>query len=128
SVFPYDQAYQPFPLPRIVMTFFNDAETRAQTLGDVIPDTGADVCLLPDADCLAIDLFHSTCLIGVAGGAVGSTAPTVIYHGKAEIDGSRFPALIQPVPGSHERIVGRDVLNQLRVLFDGPSGQVVVNP
>jgi predicted aspartyl protease len=45
---------------------------------------------------------------------------TLIYHAKAEIDGKRYPALIQPVAGGPERIVGRDVLNQLRVHLDGP--------
>jgi hypothetical protein len=45
-----------------------------------------------------------------------------------EIDGRRFSALIQPIPVGQERIVGRDVLNQHRVLFDGPAGQVVVDP
>jgi hypothetical protein len=45
---------------------------------------------------------------------------TLIYHAKAEIDGKRYPALIQPVAGGKERIVGRDVSNHLRVLFEGP--------
>jgi hypothetical protein len=46
----------------------------------------------------------------------------------SEIDGNRYPALIQPVAGGQERIVGRDVLNQLRVLFDGPGARVVIDP
>jgi hypothetical protein len=36
--------------------------------------------------------------------------------------------LIQSVPGGQERIIGREVLNEMRVLFDGPSKQVVVDP
>jgi predicted aspartyl protease len=43
---------------------------------------------------------------------VGSSVTTLIYRAKAEIDGNRYAALIQPVPGGQERIVGRDVLNQ----------------
>jgi hypothetical protein len=31
AVFPYDQAYYPFPLPRIIATFLNDAGTKAHT-------------------------------------------------------------------------------------------------
>jgi hypothetical protein len=50
------------------------------------------------------------------------------YRGKVEMDGRRFAAIIQPVTGGNERIVGRDVLNQQRVLFDGPAGQVTVDP
>jgi hypothetical protein len=45
-----------------------------------------------------------------------------------EIDGTRYAALIQPISAGRERIVGRDVLNQQRVLFNGPAGQVVVEP
>jgi hypothetical protein len=28
----------------------------------------------------------------------------------------------------NERILGRDVLNRLEILFRGPSGELVVNP
>ena len=64
AVFAYDQAYQPFPLPRLTAIFCNDAETHAQQHSDVIPDTGSDVSLLPDADCKTIDLFSSPYLTG----------------------------------------------------------------
>jgi len=64
TVFPYDSAYQPFALPRVIATFWNHAQTRSQTHGDVIPDTGSDVSLLPDADCQAIDLFNSPYMLG----------------------------------------------------------------
>src|SRR2546422_3428761 len=70
AVFSYDQAYQPFPLPRVSATFWNHAETHAQQHADVIPDTGADMSLLPDTDCTAIDLFNSPYMTGMAGGVV----------------------------------------------------------
>lgn len=54
--------------------------------------------------------------------------PRVTATFKVEMDGRHCSALIQPVPAGHERIVGRDVLNQQRVLFDGPAGQVVIDP
>jgi uncharacterized protein DUF5678 len=59
AAFTYDQTYQPFPLPRMTATFLNHAETHAQQHADVIPDTGADLSVLPDTDCAAIDLFNS---------------------------------------------------------------------
>jgi predicted aspartyl protease len=126
--FAYNQGYQPFSLPQVTVTFWDHAETHAQTYGDAIPDTGADLSVLPQNDCTAIDLFNSPYFTGVSSGVVGSSVTTLIYRGKAEIDGNRYPALIQPVAGSLERIVGRDVLNQLRVLFDGPGARVVVDP
>jgi predicted aspartyl protease len=128
AVFAYDQAYQPFPLPRIAATFWDHAQTHSQQHSDVIPDTGADISVLPDSDCKAIDLFKSPYMTGMAGGVLGATVTTLIYHGKVEIDGQRYSALIQPIPAGTERILGRDVLNQQRVLFDGPAGQVVVDP
>jgi hypothetical protein len=128
AVFAYDQAYQPVPLPRVSATFWNHAETHSQQHADVIPDTGADLSVLPDADCAAIDLFNSPYLTGMSGGVVGGSITTLFYRGKVEMDGRRYGALIQPIPAGQERIVGRDVLNQQRVLFDGPAGQVIVDP
>jgi hypothetical protein len=112
AVFAYDQAYQPFPLPRVSATFWNHAETHAQQHADVIPDTGADVSLLPDTDCTAIDLFNSPYMTVIAGGVVGAAITTLLYRGKVELDGRRYAALIQPIPAGRERILGRDVLNQ----------------
>jgi predicted aspartyl protease len=128
ATFANDQSYQPFSLPQVRVTFWDDAETHSQTYGDTIPDTGADLSVLPHNDCSAIDLFNSPYFTAVSSGVVGSSVTTLIYRGKAEIDGNRYPALIQTVADGQERIVGRDVLNQLRVLFDGPSAQVVVDP
>src|SRR5438105_1853765 len=127
-VFAYDQAYQPFPLPRLTATFWNHAQARAHQHSDVIPDTGADVSILPEADCMAIDLFSSPYMTGLSGGVVGASVTTLFYRGKVEIGGRRYSALIQPIPAGLERIVGRDVLNQQRVLFDGPAGEVEVEP
>jgi predicted aspartyl protease len=126
--FAYDQAYQPFPLPRLTATFWNHNESHSQQHSDVIPDTGADVSVLPDADRKTIDLFNSPYLTGVSSGVVGASVTALFYRAKVEINGHRYSALIQPVPAGRERIVGRDVLNQERVLFDGPAGQVVVDP
>lgn len=126
--FAYNQSYQPFSLPQVTVTFWDHAETRSQTYGDAIPDTGADLSVLPQSDCSAIDLFSSPYFTAVSSGVVGSSVATLIYRVKAEIDGNRYPALIQPVASGNERIVGRDVLNQLRVLFDGPAGRVVLDP
>jgi hypothetical protein len=128
AVFGYDAAYQPFPLPRVMATFSNHAHTHSQQHYDVIPDTSADIPVSPDGDCKTIDLFNSPCMTGMSGGVVGGSVASLLYRGNAEIDGSRYSALIQPIPGGQERIIGRDVLNQQRVLFDGPAGQVIVDP
>jgi hypothetical protein len=128
STFAYDAAYQPFSIPRLTATFWNHALSRSQTFSDVVPDTGSDATVLPRADCIAIDLFNSPYLTGMSGGVVGPGTTTLFYHAKVELDGMQVSALVQPLTGGAERILGRDVLNQHRVLFDGPALQVIVNP
>ena len=128
QVYAYDATYQPFPLPRIPVRFSNHAETETASFADVIPDTGADHSLLPDADYEAFSLFGSPYFTAVSGGILGGSAATLIYRARAEIAGTRVAALVQPVADGKERIVGRDVLNQLRILFDGPAAEVVVDP
>jgi hypothetical protein len=126
--FAYDLGYRPFPLPRAEVTFLNHAEAASQAFADVIPDTGADTCVLPDSDCRAFDLFSSPGFTGLAAGFVGAATTALFYRGKAEVNGLRVPALIQAVVGGDERLLGRDVLNQHRVVFDGPLRRVVSEP
>jgi len=44
-----------------------------------------------------------------------------VNGGRVEIDGNIYSAIIEPVL-EVERLIGRDVLNQCKVTFDGPSG------
>jgi hypothetical protein len=47
-------------------------------------------------------------------------------EGFAEINGLKCPALIQPLPrGENDRLLGRDVLNQLTTIFRGREKKVV---
>lgn len=126
--FPYDREYQPFALPKITVTFSNGAGTRSQTYHDVIPDTGADVSMLPEADCTSFDLFDSPYFTGLSAGVVGPRLTTLIYRGMAQVAGITHPAFIQAAREGEERILGRDVLNQRRVLFDGPASLTIVDP
>jgi hypothetical protein len=75
-----------------------------------------------------IDLFNGPYLTGIAAGVVGSAVTSLFYQAKVEIAAQRYPALVQSVTAGHERILGRDVLNQQRVLFDGPANQVIIDP
>ena len=126
--FAFDATYQPFSLPRCTATFWNHAETQSQAYADVIPDTGSDLTVLPAADCPAFDLFSSPCFSTVAGGVVGGSMATLVYLGRVEINGVRHLAFIQPLTGGQERLIGRDVLNQHRVLFDGPQQRLTFDP
>jgi len=80
---------------------------------------------LPEDDCLAIDLFSSPYLMSLARGVLGPSVSTLVYRGNVEINGTFYRSLIQPIPGGRERILGRDVLNQVKVTFDGPRRKVI---
>ncbi|MBI3920848.1 MAG: hypothetical protein HY318_05460 [Armatimonadetes bacterium] len=86
SVFAYDDTYQPFALPQVTATFANETQTHSRTYDNVIPDIGADLCVLPETDCTDIDLFSSRYFSGLSGGVDGSLLPTLIDRGNVEID------------------------------------------
>lgn len=65
---------------------------------------------------------------GQIGGVGGGRAVTLSFLAWARLDGRAFPCRLQADFAGSERILGRDVLNQLEVLFRGPSGEVVVGP
>ena len=65
---------------------------------------------------------------GLIGGVAGGSAATLAFQIWAEVDGQEHPCRLQADFVGSERILGRDVLNRLEVLFRGPTGEVVVNP
>ena len=65
---------------------------------------------------------------GLMGGVGGSAVPTIVFPVWARLDGSDYACRLQADLAGQERILGRDVLNRLEVLFRGPAGEVVVNP
>ena len=42
------------------------------------------------------------------------------YGAKVEVDGRVYNAIVEPST-ERERLIGREVLNQTKVIFDGPS-------
>ena len=124
--FAYDAGYQPFPLPRVTATFSRQREGPGVAFDNVIPDTGADLSLLPERDGEAIGLRESPYFTTTVRGIVGPSVTALVYRGIVEIAGHSCRSLIQLVE-TPERILGRDVLNQLRITFDGPAGQVEID-
>lgn len=124
-VFDYDPSYQPVPLPRVTARFSGPRPERAATFEDVIPDTGADLSVLPEGDGEVIGLLASPYFTITVGGITGHHVAALVYRGFVDIAGFTCRSLIQ-VMGSRERILGRDVLNQLRVTFDGPRRLVEI--
>jgi hypothetical protein len=94
----------------------------------VIVDTGADATALPWSDCWQMQLKPANGFPGIMGGVGGSQITTVVFLVWAWLDGSEYPCRLQTDFVGSERILGRDVLNLMDVLFRGPAGEVVINP
>lgn len=124
----YDASYPGEPLPRVPVDFRSASGVPGLTFEDTIPDTGADASALPWADCQALHLTLEDGVPGLMGGVGGSSAATIVWAAYAAIDGTEYPCWLQADFEGSERIVGRDVLNQLEVLFRGPAREVVFNP
>ena len=73
-------------------------------------------------------------LVGVASTASitinGLERPMKKQHVSSLIPGDYKPLAkcVPGIAGGRERILGRDVLNRIDVLFRGPAGEIVVNP
>jgi hypothetical protein len=63
-------------------------------------------------------------MTGVGGGSASTLGFLVWVH----LDGLEYECQLHADFVGSERILGRDVLNSLEVLFRGPSREVVVNP
>jgi predicted aspartyl protease len=126
--FPYDAAYPGEALPLVSVEFRLASGSPGHVLDRVIPDTGADASALPWADCQQLQLNAAQGTPGLIGGVGGSSAATIVFLVWARLDGQDYPCRLQADFVGTERILGRDVLNRLEILFRGPAGEVVVNP
>ena len=97
-------------------------------LDQVIADTGADATALPWSDCKRLGFDPADGAPGLLGGVGDTVAPTLVFPAWAALAGNPFPCRLQADFSGQERILGRDVLNRLDVLFRGPAGEVVVDP
>ncbi len=128
ATFPYDATYAGEALPLLRVEFRQISGSPGVVLDRVIPDTGADASVLPWADCQLLQLTPASGVQGLIGGVAGSSAATLAFLIWAWLDGQEYPCRLQADFVGRERILGRDVLNRLEILFRGPVGEVVVNP
>src|SRR6202171_2260978 len=124
----YDSSYPSEALPLIGVEFRQASGAPGVVLDRVIPDTGADASVLPWADCQLLQLAPSLGVQGLISGIAGASAATLAFQIWAQLDGHEYPCRLQADFVGSERILGRDVLNRLEILFRGPVGEVVVNP
>ena len=126
--FPYDQSYPDEALPVIEVEFRKHPNQSGVMFDRVIPDTGADASAMPWPDCQQMQLDPSEGLPALIGGVAQSSAATLVFSVWVFLDGAVFPCRLQADFGGDERILGRDVLNRMDVLFRGPNGEVIFNP
>ncbi len=128
AVFSYDIAYPNEPLPVVTIEFRKQEGAPGLQVERVIADTGADASALPWSDCERLALDPGEGVPGLMGGVGETTISTVIFQAWAHLDGNDYPCRLQADFSGHERILGRDVLNRLEVLFRGPARQIIINP
>ena len=115
-------------LPIVQLEFRSARGVPGVVLGSVIPDTGADTTTLPWSDCQRLNLDPALGVPGMITGVAGGMAVTIGFLVWVWLDGQEYPCQLQGDFAAKERILGRDVLNRLKVLFDGPASEVVFNP
>ena len=128
SSFAYDSNYAGEALPVIEVEFRRISGSPGVVLDRVIPDTGADASVLPWADCQVLQLDPSMGAQGLIGGVAGTSAATLVFQVWAQLDGQEYPRRLQADFVSSERIIGRDVLNRVDILFRGPATEIIINP
>jgi hypothetical protein len=126
--FPYDASYPGEALPLITVEFRQTSGSPGVVFDRVIPDTGADASVLPWTDCQLLHLAPALGVQGLISGVAGGSAATLAFGIWVQLDGQEYPCRLQADFVGSERILGRDVLNRLEILFRGPIGEVVVNP
>ena len=128
AVFSYDATYPGEPLPLVTVEFRTQPTHPGVVLDRVIPDTGADASALPWSDCQQLQLDPSQGVPGRIGGVGQSSAATVVFSVWAHLDGNSYRCRLQADFSGDERILGREVLNRMDVLFRGLGGEVIINP
>jgi hypothetical protein len=126
--FPYDATASPEPLPVIDVEFRKVRGATGVLVDRVIPDTGSDASILPWIDCQRLQLDLAQGVFGALGGYGGGAKGTIVFKVWVQVDGQEYECRLHADLSGQERILGRDVLNSLEILFRGPVGEVVVNP
>lgn len=128
SSFMYDTSYPGEPLPVLSVEFRSMTGSPGSVFDRVIPDTGADASVLPWRDCQQLNLNAAQGRPGWVGGVAGGVTASLSYHIWISLDGQEYPCRLQVDFAGGERIIGRDVLIRLDILFRGSAGEIVVNP
>jgi predicted aspartyl protease len=122
--FSYSQSYYP-PAPIVNVVLLSAAEGLRVGPLTALVDSGADGSIVPLVH-LAELRAPTTAEIPVRG-TWSDSRTMLLYLIDVEIDGIKLPGIeVIGDPESDEIILGRDVLNRLRILLNGPRQLVDV--
>lgn len=128
SSFPYDRTYPGEPLPVVSAEFAKSPGGSGVVLDEVILDTGSDGSSLPWSDCKPFNFDLSQGVPYMVSGVTGVAVQTVGFVIWVKLDGNEYECRLQIDFQGNERLLGRDVLNNMDVLFRGPAAEVIINP
>lgn len=115
---PYDRSYVP-PAPRLTIRLAVPDEAFSETVLSALVDTGADVTIVPTRFVEPLDLQADNRKI--LRSPWGERRPVNVYLLDVGIGDIRLPLMeIVADDRGNEVILGRNVLNRLRLVLDGP--------
>lgn len=124
--FGYDGAYSaPFPRLPVVVSLPEDSARASASSGLV--DTGADATLVPAEQLRAIEaeeIYRAQLR-----GHWGESRTVAVYLVDLQVAGYSLPGIeVIADESSQDVLLGRNALNRLILLLDGPAGQADVLP
>lgn len=124
--FSYDQAFVP-PFPRLpVIVTLPESGAQSSALSGLI-DTGSDATLVPAEQLQAIEaeeIYRARLR-----SHWGELRPVAVYLVDLQVAGHNLPGIeVIADDLTEDVLLGRNVLNRLILLLDGPTGQADVLP
>ena len=118
----YDTNFASPPAPVVRVTIRNVSRTKAVTDISLLIDTGADATLIPRTIAPYLGISEET--LAPSGfslvGFDGSRSPAILVPAELEFLGRRLRGEYLLTDGTYG-VLGRDVLNLFRLVFDGPN-------